>query len=305
MTAVPDSASAAALPDAGAAVSTRLSAIELRLRLIESAPAAAPSTDDEVPLVAPPVPALVEVAAVPEVERPIAADQWHADALAALTEQVARFRAAAAVASDRLRTHEADAAFRAAELEGALARSQARAARLASVLEATYRDGQAMQDRLSAVRASRAFRVGRSVARLAGKQPTADPAPSTMVAAGIDPWAFARVVESGVFDPDWYLATYPDVAAAGIDPLVHFMTQARSEHRCPGPYFDTGWYLHEYADDLPEGANPLAFYLDRGWRMGQRPSQYFDPDRYADEHPDVRRLDICPLVHIVGDTVHR
>jgi hypothetical protein len=35
------------------------------------------------------------------------------------------------------------------------------------------------------------------------------------------------------FDPAWYLASYPDVAAAGIEPLSHFLRLGRAEGRLP------------------------------------------------------------------------
>jgi hypothetical protein len=35
------------------------------------------------------------------------------------------------------------------------------------------------------------------------------------------------------FCPDWYLHTYPDVAAAGIDPLQHYLSHGRREGRLP------------------------------------------------------------------------
>jgi len=40
------------------------------------------------------------------------------------------------------------------------------------------------------------------------------------------------------FDADWYLSTYVDVAAAGIDPLDHFLKSGRDEGRLPGPTWD-------------------------------------------------------------------
>jgi hypothetical protein len=45
-----------------------------------------------------------------------------------------------------------------------------------------------------------------------------------------------RVVrQSGVFDPDWYLQTYPDVSAAGLDPLEHYCQHGIFEGRRPNP----------------------------------------------------------------------
>jgi Rhamnan synthesis protein F len=35
------------------------------------------------------------------------------------------------------------------------------------------------------------------------------------------------------FDPAWYLASYPDVAAAGMEPLSHFLSLGRAEGRLP------------------------------------------------------------------------
>jgi dTDP-4-dehydrorhamnose 3,5-epimerase len=43
------------------------------------------------------------------------------------------------------------------------------------------------------------------------------------------------------FCADWYLQTYPDVAAAGIDPLQHYLAYGRSEGRLPGE--NRGWLL--------------------------------------------------------------
>ncbi|WP_298674685.1 hypothetical protein [uncultured Lentibacter sp.] len=32
-----------------------------------------------------------------------------------------------------------------------------------------------------------------------------------------------KIRESGHFDADWYLKTYPDVAALGMDPAEHYL----------------------------------------------------------------------------------
>ncbi len=66
---------------------------------------------------------------------------------------------------------------------------------------------------------------------------------------------------SGLFDTDWYLAQNPDVAAAGIDPLVHYLRHGAAEGRDPNPLFDTDWYLAQNPDVAAAGTNPLAHYL--------------------------------------------
>ena len=57
------------------------------------------------------------------------------------------------------------------------------------------------------------------------------------------------VEQSGFFDASWYLSRYPDVAAAGIDPLQHFMQHGAFELRDPsGQFSSSGYrYLHPEA----------------------------------------------------------
>ena len=45
------------------------------------------------------------------------------------------------------------------------------------------------------------------------------------------------------FDSSYYLLTQPDIAAAGVDPLVHFNTFGWHEGRSPNALFDPTYYL--------------------------------------------------------------
>jgi glycosyltransferase involved in cell wall biosynthesis len=78
-----------------------------------------------------------------------------------------------------------------------------------------------------------------------------------------------RALRSGLFDPDWYLATYPEVAAAGADPFSHYVSTGAAEGRDPGPQFSTLRYLQRYPDLARAGVNPLLHYLDFGMREGR------------------------------------
>ncbi|MBV9758284.1 MAG: glycoside hydrolase family 99-like domain-containing protein, partial [Alphaproteobacteria bacterium] len=62
------------------------------------------------------------------------------------------------------------------------------------------------------------------------------------------------------FDAAWYLQTYRDVAAAGIDPVEHYMIQGYKEARNPSPRFDTRFYRQRYLNG-DTGVNPLLHYL--------------------------------------------
>lgn len=66
---------------------------------------------------------------------------------------------------------------------------------------------------------------------------------------------------SGLFDAEWYMNTYPDVRASGIDPLDHFLTLGYRLERNPGPKFDVSRYLEHYSDIRNSGYNPLLHYI--------------------------------------------
>lgn len=74
---------------------------------------------------------------------------------------------------------------------------------------------------------------------------------------------------SDLFDADWYLKTYPDVATSGIDPYKHYLKFGAQEGRDPSPYFTTNWYQKAYPDVVATGQNPLIHYLKFGQQEGR------------------------------------
>jgi GT2 family glycosyltransferase len=108
-----------------------------------------------------------------------------------------------------------------------------------------------------------------------------------------------RLAKSGLFDPNWYLAQNPDVAAAGVDPLVHYLQSGAAEGRDPNPFFDTDWYAAEYPDVAAAGVNPLLHYLESGAAEGRNPGPRFDSDWYAAQNPDVGEAGTNPLAHFL------
>src|SRR6185437_11329395 len=80
-----------------------------------------------------------------------------------------------------------------------------------------------------------------------------------------------RLIEqSGYFDPRWYLARYPDVAAAGGSPSHHYLRHGRDEGRQPGPLFDVPWYLEQNPDVAASGRDPLVHFLRADPAEGRR-----------------------------------
>ena len=64
---------------------------------------------------------------------------------------------------------------------------------------------------------------------------------------------------SGLFDTEWYLSRYPDVAASGIDPLEHYCRYGWRRGRDPNRTFSTALYVIRHPEAAKEG-NPLAHY---------------------------------------------
>ena len=99
---------------------------------------------------------------------------------------------------------------------------------------------------------------------------------------------------SGFFDPDWYVARYPDVAASGTDPTHHFVHYGAAEGRDPNRFFDSAWYLAHYPDVAHSGQHPLLHYLQMGAAELRNPHPRFDAAYYVDQHPEAAAN---PLLH--------
>jgi ADP-heptose:LPS heptosyltransferase/GT2 family glycosyltransferase len=86
---------------------------------------------------------------------------------------------------------------------------------------------------------------------------------------------------SGLFDAEYYLATYPEVAERNIDPLVHYLEEGARTGRNPHPDFDAAYYLEQCRAQGEAPANPLLHYLRSGAARGLR--------RRRDAAPEARR----------------
>ncbi len=95
----------------------------------------------------------------------------------------------------------------------------------------------------------------------------------------------ANAVER-LFDRDWYLAIYADVAAAGIDPLTHFL-DFPAERRDPNAAFDSAaWAALRGLDPT---ANALADYVEGGvWKAASTRA-------FVAAHPDLAVRGVTPL----------
>jgi hypothetical protein len=140
---------------------------------------------------------------------------------------------------------------------------------------------------------------------------------------------------SWYFDPAFYLAANPDVAKAGIDPLLHFIDTGIAELRAPhplidlryivfedalvlgvtpqvealvdlleydlassSPYFDPQHYLQQLAGEAPGNAL-LRHFLQHGLQAGHTPNPFFDSVWYAEHNPDAPSDPYFALRHFI------
>lgn len=74
----------------------------------------------------------------------------------------------------------------------------------------------------------------------------------------------------GLFDAEWYLEFYADVAESGADPVRHFAIHGAYELRDPGPGFSAFKYHKAYPDVTSAGIPALLHYLRNGQEEGRR-----------------------------------
>ena len=91
---------------------------------------------------------------------------------------------------------------------------------------------------------------------------------------------------AGFFDPGWYRARYPDIVAANLDPLLHFIRHGIAERRDPNQFFDSAWYTEHYPDISVARLHPLLHYLRDGAAALRNPHPNFDAAWYVGQHPD-------------------
>jgi hypothetical protein len=72
-----------------------------------------------------------------------------------------------------------------------------------------------------------------------------------------------------LFDPGHYALHCPDITAAGVSPVWHYLLMGFRNGSDPSPFFDTDYYLEMNPDVAATGLNPLVHYVKWG-RAEQR-----------------------------------
>jgi hypothetical protein len=108
---------------------------------------------------------------------------------------------------------------------------------------------------------------------------------------------------SGLFDPEYYVATYPDVAERNIDPLVHYLEEGSRQGRNPHRDFDSAFYLEQCKERGEAPENPLIHYIRIGAARGfktQRDSAGPAPTAPADPTGAAAKMPILVAVETLG-----
>ena len=119
-----------------------------------------------------------------------------------------------------------------------------------------------------------------------------------------------------------YLAEYPDVAASGMNALLHYLRFGRFEGRIArnlhghptGDGADHGLseaalarvrgafderFYHDTNPDLPKDTDAFAHFMGPGWRQRRDPADWFSTDCYLRHHADVAGEGQNPFAHYV------
>ena len=85
-----------------------------------------------------------------------------------------------------------------------------------------------------------------------------------------------RLMPHPQFDSGWYLDTNPDVAAAKMNPLEHYLYFGNRENRAPNHIFNVAWYKEIFLDRMPNKrasrCEPLTHYVCAGMWIGHTPA---------------------------------
>jgi hypothetical protein len=104
------------------------------------------------------------------------------------------------------------------------------------------------------------------------------------VRRGTDPTAAPETL----FDQAWYLDTYPDAAASGLAPLIHYLVRGAAMGKNPHPLMHTNYYVAQNAAALgATQVSPLEHFLRAGAALGRNPHPAFDVLHYAAQGPQL------------------
>lgn len=105
------------------------------------------------------------------------------------------------------------------------------------------------------------------------------------------------LMELGLFDENYYLEQYPDVAATAASPLAHYVKLGDAEGRRPNAIFDPFFYRSQFEKGEPRSVCALYHYAVLGEALGLKASGSFSARRYLQSNPELQSWLDHPLTH--------
>ncbi|MDO5824899.1 MAG: glycosyltransferase [Methanosphaera sp.] len=123
------------------------------------------------------------------------------------------------------------------------------------------------------------------------------------------------IIERNLFDHEYYINQYPQVAEENMDLLDHYLEIGYKDGLNPSEEFDTKYYLKMYGDVRVSNINPLVHYVLYGAKEGRKcndkltddeintykqliyDNNLFDEEYYYTQYPDLKSTDLDPLTH--------
>ncbi len=105
------------------------------------------------------------------------------------------------------------------------------------------------------------------------------------------------ILESGLFDAQWYADTYPDVRRRKMDPLEHYLHVGGKANYAPNASFDVNAYLRQHPDlrykPVPALAHKLGFEPPAAVAPGGAPIAQFTPKTLHELKLDAINRPVC------------
>lgn len=79
----------------------------------------------------------------------------------------------------------------------------------------------------------------------------------------------ALIIESGLFNTEWYQKICPELSKLPLTPIEHYLSIGYKMGLNPSEKFDGNLYLERYPDVAQEGVNPLIHYILFGKNEGR------------------------------------
>lgn len=108
-----------------------------------------------------------------------------------------------------------------------------------------------------------------------------------------------RLVDPAFYDKQLGATLVPTGVAGQQQATASYNTTGWHLGLSPNAFFDTGYYLRHNSDVAAAQLNPLMHFEQYGWREGRNPSAQFSTTRYLAAYSDVRAAGIDPLEHFL------